>query len=78
MTEASRPRDQVIVCKGQRNFERIWIWFVISFRAGCSGLAVRVVVHGWAFRKSTGERAPAATARLPRECVQGPALRDIS
>jgi len=54
MTEASRPRDQVIVCKGQRNFERIWIWFVISFRAGCSGLAVRVVVHGWAFRKSTG------------------------
>jgi hypothetical protein len=39
MTEASRPRDQVIVCKGQRNFERIWIWFVISFRPGCSGLA---------------------------------------
>jgi hypothetical protein len=39
MTEASRPRDQVIVCKGQRNFERIWIWFVISFRPGCLGLA---------------------------------------
>ena len=34
MTEATRPRDQVIVCKGQRNFERIWIWFVISFRPG--------------------------------------------
>lgn len=34
MTEASRPRDQVIVCKGQRNFERIWIWFVISLRPG--------------------------------------------
>ena len=34
MTEASRPREQVIVCKGRRNFERIWIWFVISFRPG--------------------------------------------
>ena len=34
MTESSRPRDQVIVCKGQRDFERIWIWFVISFRPG--------------------------------------------
>jgi hypothetical protein len=71
---AHTAQIQLELCKGQRNFELIWIWFVISFRLGCSGLAVRVVVQ--AGRSGSRPAAPRKVAP-EEECRDSAYLKDV-